>query len=79
MRKRVHFPPDEDQEELSDDELCDEKYESQDEIYVEEEEMTVSEESDNSRLSLAKSEEWQGAMAEQHGLKTSRAASKVKI
>ncbi|KAK2549406.1 WD repeat-containing protein on Y chromosome [Acropora cervicornis] len=76
MRKRVHFPPDEDQEELSDDELCDEKYESQDEIYVEEEEMSVSEESDNSRLSLAKSEEWQGAMAEQHGLKTSRAASK---
>ncbi|XP_067040016.1 cilia- and flagella-associated protein 337-like [Acropora muricata] len=76
MRKRVHFPPDEDQEELSDDELCDEKYESQDEIYVEEEEMSVSEESDSSRLSLAKSEEWQGAMAEQHGLKTSRAASK---
>lgn len=79
MRKRVHFPPFEEQEEMSDDELCDEKCESHDEIYVAEEEMSVSEESGSSRLSLAKSEEWQGAMAEQHGLKTSRAASKVKI
>lgn len=80
MIKRVHFPLVEEEEELSDDEQYEEKEESQDKIsYEEEEEMSVSEESDGSRLNSAKSEEWQTATAEQHGLKTSRAASKVKI
>ncbi|XP_068720558.1 cilia- and flagella-associated protein 337-like [Montipora capricornis] len=84
MAKRVHFPPleeeegeeEEDEEEEEEDEQQEEEVEFQEELDGEEE-RSISAESDGSRVSSAKSEEWQAATAEQHGLKSSRAASKA--